>query len=65
VTSPRSPELYAIDDSALGTTGARGVGTTCVGGADVVGVGGADDAGMGCERRYPFIGYARSGGVGC
>jgi hypothetical protein len=54
-----------IDDSALGTTGARGVGTTCVGGADVVGVGGADDAGMGCERRYPFIGYARSGGVGC
>jgi hypothetical protein len=30
-----------------------------------MGVGDAGDKGAGWEQRYPFIGYARSGGAGC
>jgi hypothetical protein len=45
--------------------GTGGVDATGVGGTDVMGPGDAEDAGAGGEWRYPFIGYTRSGGVGC
>jgi hypothetical protein len=50
VTSPRSPpppELFATDDSAPETIGARGVGTRGSGGAHVIGAGGGDATGVG------------------
>jgi hypothetical protein len=67
------PELFSADDSAPGTTVAGGVGARGAGGADALGVGGANamdsggtaDVGTEWERRYPFIGYARSDGAGC
>jgi hypothetical protein len=65
------PELSTAHGGALGATGARGVGGgdagggVTVGGVNDAGVGGAGNASAKQEWRSPFIGYARSSGVGC
>jgi hypothetical protein len=55
LTTGPTPELFAVDSSALGTTSYRGVGARGAGGADAVGAGGVgamgargtSDAGIG------------------
>jgi hypothetical protein len=46
-TVPPPPELFATDDSAPETIGARGVSTRGSGGAHVIGAGGGDATGVG------------------